>query len=259
MTPIQNALRDALLRARLDQRALSAEAHWELAVPDTEAALALQQAQGETLGAWAPGALPRHWKSGAAAPDQPLLHAPLLPSGVHASPADLRQWPLLLRPPLVEAEIALRLGRDVDPATAAGLTWQDLDPWIDAMAVAIEVIDTRWRDLDHTPPLLKLADSQVHGALVLGDWKSWRPRDWSAQSGQLQCGRGAPIDFRGSHPLGAPQWLLPGWLRHLTRHGATVPAGTLVTTGAWCGGVPAARGAEVCASFDGLGEARLWL
>jgi hemolysin activation/secretion protein len=36
-------------------------------------------------------------------------------------------------------------------------------------------------------------------------------------------------------------------------------AGTVVTTGAWCGGVPAAPGSAVLAAFEGLGEVRLRL
>lgn len=259
MTPIQTALRDALIRARREHRALAAEPHWELALPDQEAACAVQQAVGEALGEWPAGVLPRHWKSGSSAPDQPLVHAALLPSGVHDSPADLRSRPLLLQPPLVEAEIALRMGRDVTPDAARSLSAAQVDPLIDALAVAIEVVDSRWADLDRTPPLLKLADHQVHGALVLGPWMAWRPRDWSAQAGWLRVGSAAPTAFHGSHPLGSPQWLLPGWLRHLTRHGATVPAGTVVSTGAWCGGVPASRGSEVVALFSGLGEVHLWL
>lgn len=255
MTPIQNALRDALLQARRDHRPLAAEAHWELAVPDTEAALALQQAQGEALGAWAPGALPRHWKSGSAGRDVPLLHAPLLPGGVWGDGADLSATPFFA--PLVEAELALRLGRDVSAAEAAALGPADADALPDAVALSIEVVDSRWLDLAHTPALLKLADFQVHGALVLGDWlpwSDWRAHDWSRQAGRLQVGDAPARAFVGSHPLGTPQWLLPHWLRHLTRHGATVPAGTIVTTGAWCGAVPVSRGLPVQLEFEHLGR-----
>lgn len=259
MHPTQAALRDALLAARRQQRALEPATHWTLALPDAEAAYTLQQAVGVALGEWAADELPRCWKSGSAACDVPLTHAPLLPSGVHGDGADLRSQSWLLQPMLVEAEIALRLGRAVDPATAQSLHPDEAPALVDALAVAIEVVDSRWRDLTHTPPLLKLADFQVHGALVLGPWRPWQAVDWSAQTGRLRMGGDAPIEFRGSHPLGTPTWLLPGWLRHLTRHGSTVPAGTVVTTGAWCGGVPVARGQRVQAQFDGLGEVGLWL
>lgn len=252
-----HALRDALIAARRGHRALAPEPHWALALPDAEAACALQLATGEALGEWTPGELPRHWKSGAGARELPLLHAPLLPSGVVASPADLRERHFFS--PGLEAEIALRLGRDVTAAEAAALRPGDADGLVDAMAVSLEVVDSRWADLAHTPALLKLADFQVHGALVLGAWTAWRGVDWAAQRGTLQVGEAAPIAFAGSHPLGTPLWLLPAWLRHLARDGQTIPAGTVVSTGAWCGCVPAATGARVLARFDGLGEAVLQL
>jgi 2-keto-4-pentenoate hydratase len=56
-----------------------------------------------------------------------------------------------------------------------------------------------------------------------------------------------------------PVWVLPAWLRHATRDGATVPAGTVVTTGTWCGLLPAMQGDLVRARFDGIGEASVQL
>jgi 2-keto-4-pentenoate hydratase len=53
--------------------------------------------------------------------------------------------------------------------------------------------------------------------------------------------------------------VLAAWLRHLTRDGATVPAGTVVTTGTWCGMLPAAAGDRVDVRFDGIGSAQLQL
>jgi len=50
----------------------------------------------------------------------------------------------------------------------------------------------------------------------------------------------APTERIGTHSLRDPAWVLPQWLRHATRHGATLPAGTVVTTGTWAGVVPLA-------------------
>jgi 2-keto-4-pentenoate hydratase len=61
--------------------------------------------------------------------------------------------------------------------------------------------------------------------------------------------------FQGSHSLGDPAWLLAQWLRHVARNGATVPAGTVVTTGTWCGMLPASPGDLVTVRFDGIGYA----
>ena len=50
-------------------------------------------------------------------------------------------------------------------------------------------------------------------------------------------------------------WLLAPWLRHATRGGQTVPGGTVVTTGTWCGMLSAAVGDLVTARFEGVGQA----
>jgi 2-keto-4-pentenoate hydratase len=65
--------------------------------------------------------------------------------------------------------------------------------------------------------------------------------------------------FVGTHSLGHPAWLLPTWLKHATRDGATVPAGTVVTTGTWCGLLAAAAGDLVQVTFEGIGEASVQL
>ncbi|MDT7839040.1 fumarylacetoacetate hydrolase family protein [Aquabacterium sp. OR-4] len=258
LSPEATALCAALLDARRSGRPLPPDAAALAAVPDDETACALQQAQGVALGAWAAEALPRFWKSGGPRRDGPLAHAPLLPAGVQpvadGDCADLRAQPFLQ--PMVEAEVALRLGREVSPALAATLGVAEAESLIDALAVAVEVVDTRWASLADAPPRLKLADFQVHGALVLGPWQAWdgwRGHDWAAQRGQLRLGDAAPINFQGTHTLGTPGWLLPIWLRHLTRHGHSVPAGTVVTTGSWSGCRPVARGSRVAVQFQGLG------
>ena len=48
-------------------------------------------------------------------------------------------------------------------------------------------------------------------------------------------------------------------LRHATRHGETVPRGTVVTTGTWCGMLAAKEGDLVRVAFDGIGEASVQL
>lgn len=63
---------------------------------------------------------------------QPLTHAPLPPAGVWASPGDASRWPMQHR--LVESEIALRLGRDVDAALAG--TVVTTGTWAGAPAAA---------------------------------------------------------------------------------------------------------------------------
>jgi 2-keto-4-pentenoate hydratase len=160
---------------------------------------------------------------------------------------------------LVEAELAFRLAHDVTPQQAACLTDLDARGLVGAVAVSIELVDSRWRQGITAPVLLKLADLQSHGALILGPWVPLADRDWTAQACSVQIGTGTPSQWRGSHAAGDPLRLLAGWLRHASRNGHIVPAGTAVTTGTWCGMVPAAPGDCVLARFEGLGEAMVQL
>lgn len=202
------------------------------------------------------GGTARHWKSGGPSREQPTTHAALPLAGVWASPARAGSWPFIQ--PHIEAEIALRLGRAVSPADATTLTPENVAPWLDAMTVSIEVVDSRWQKLREAPALLKLADLQVHGALVLAEWQPLRQLEWATQRVSVTIGT-ETRQFSGSHAMGDPLFVVPAWLRHLTRHGDTVPAGTVVTTGTWCGLLPAGAGDAVRVVFDGVGEASVQL
>lgn len=255
MTNPVHTVAAALLQAWRQQAPVDA-APLEALLPDPEAAYAVQEQVVRAAG-WDEGAVARHWKSGGPARTSPLTHAPLPALRVWSSPADARAGHFNLR--LIEAEVALRLGREVTPAQAAQLTPEEAPALVEAMAVSIEIVDSRWQQARTAAALLKLADLQSHGALVLGAWRPFEARDWSQQSCTVQIGAAAPQSFRGTHSLGDPTWLLPTWLRHLTRHGASVPAGTVVTTGTWCGLMEAQRGDRVRAVFAGIGEAQVQL
>ncbi len=218
-------------------------------LPDAQAAYEVQDAVAGGLG-WFAGAPARHWKSGGSSRDAVLTHAPLPPEGVWPSPADAGKWPFRLRG--IEAEIALRLAREVTPAMAQNL---DAATLIDAMCVSIEIVDSRWIEGLEAPALAKLADLQSHGALVLGEWRPFEARDWAAQECRVQIGEQTPIRRRGSHALADPTYVLPAWLRHVTRDGRSVAAGTVVTTGTWVGILNATAGERVLASFEGIGQA----
>lgn len=248
-----------LLDARRQGRAAAAPA-----LASSEAAYAVQDGVARALG-WFGAAPPRHWKSGGASRDSELAHSPLPSGGVWTSPADATGWPaadaglwpLSLRG--IEAEIALRLGRDVDAALAASLDVAGASALVDAMCVAIELVETRWREGLRAPALARLADLQSHGALVLGEWQPWTPRDWPQQRCLVKIGPAAEAWFRGSHALADPAFVLPAWLRHATRGGAVLPAGTVVTTGTWCGLMHAHGGDAVLVTFDGIGSAHVQL
>jgi 2-keto-4-pentenoate hydratase len=249
------ALTQALVGARR-QHALVSAADWAQALQTPAEAYAVQDAVASEL-AWFSFAPPAHWKSGGPSRDATLTHAPLPPGGVRASGAAFDDWPMHSR--AIEAEIALRLGHDVSPAQADELQHEDVGRLIDAMTVSIEVCDSRWREGAQAPALLRLADLQSHAALALGDWLPYARRNWPAQRCEVRIGAQPPVVRTGTHSLGDPAWVLPQWLRHATRLGATVPAGTVVTTGTWVGMLPAQEGDEVSVEFPGIGAASLQL
>jgi 2-keto-4-pentenoate hydratase len=225
-------------------------------LPDTEAAYAVQAGVAKALDWFGQGPA-RHWKSGGASRDVPLTHAPLPPTGVWQSPADASEWPFWWRG--IEIEIALRLGSDVDAAQAARLDLDGARALVDRMCVAIEIVDSRWVEARSAPTLAKLADLQSHGALVLGAWVDYADRDWTQQRCQVRVGEQAAQAFRGSHSLNDPVYVLPQWLRHATQGGAVLAAGTVVTTGTWCGLLQAQAGDAVEAGFEGIGTVRVQL
>ncbi len=243
-----------LVQARKTRQPVSAA---EAELPDAAAAYAVQRAVADAFGWFDEARPPRFWKSGGPSRDAVLTHAPLPPDGVWTSPADGRDWPFRMRG--IEAEIALRLARDVDPGSAAKLDQEQAATLIDAMCVSIEIVDSRWIEGLEASPAAKLADLQSHGALVLGAWVPFEAIDWSAQGCRVQIGHQPAIERRGSHTMSNPCFLLPTWLRHATRNGATIDRGTVVTTGTWVGILPAAAGDLVRAEFPGIGSASVQL
>ena len=61
--------------------------------------------------------------------------------------------------------------------------------------------------------------------------------------------------FTGTHSLADPTFVLPALLRHVTSDGGVLPAGSVVTTGTWCGLLTAEEGELVEVSFEGIGRA----
>ena len=249
------AVAQALLEARRARRPVAA-APLEQALRHAEDAYWVQDRVARDGGLQDAG-VPRHWKSGGPNRTAVLTHAPLPPAGVWTSPATAGDHPFNFR--VIEAEIALRLARDVTPQDALALTPEQAPQLIEAMTVSIEVVDSRWSEGGQAPALLKLADLQSHGALVLSAWQPFVARDWSQQTCVVRIGGGEAQTFRGTHTLADPAWLLPTWLRHVSRGGATVPAGSIVTTGSWCGMLKAAAGDRVHVMFEGIGEAQVQL
>lgn len=223
---------------------------------DSPAAAYTAQAQVAQALGWFGSATPQHWKSGGASRSAVLTHALLPPAGVRPSPAGATTWPFA--PLGLEAEVALRLREPVNAERAATLDPHSARALVDAMAVSVEIVASRWAEGPQAPALAQLADLLSHGGLVLGTWVAYSPaHDWTTQVCRVRIGSQPERTFQGSHTLADPAYVLPAWLRHATRHGAVLAAGSVVTTGSWCGLLTAQPGDDITVTFNGIGQAQL--
>ena len=249
-TPHVLAAAQALLNARQSQKHVEQALH----ISQAQEAYSVNDLVATAL-SWHGNDAARHWKSGGPGRDAELTHAALDPNGIWVSPANAPHWPL--NHAGVEAEVALRLACDVNASLANSLTHATAPRVIDAVCVTMEVVSSRFANPQLASAWDRMADAQSHGALVLGPWVPMPAGafNWSQQVCTLQVNQQPARVFTGTHSLADPMFVLPAWLRHATRHGQVVRAGSVVTTGNWSGSTPVRRGDRVRVGFDGLGEA----
>ena len=216
---------------------------------DAAAAFAIQDDVMALLGERAGG-----WKVGLT-PGAPATCAPLFASLIHPSPLAIpaAEVPLLG----VEAEIAVRLGRDLPPREKP-YARADVLAAIDAVAPAIEIVDSRLTGFLKAAPMDKLADNVGNGAFVHGaPVADWRSLDLSALRVRLELGGKTLVDKVGGCPSGDPLVAVAWLANHLTGRCGGLKAGQIVTTGS-CVGMPFAKSGDTAiASFDGLGAAQV--
>jgi 2-keto-4-pentenoate hydratase len=216
---------------------------------DAAAAFAIQDAVMALLGERAGG-----WKVGLA-PGAPPSCAPLFASLIRPSPLAIpaAQVPMLG----VEAEIAVRIGRDLPPR-AAPYARPDIEAAIDAVCPAIEIVHSRLKGFLKATPDDKLADNVANGAFVYGaPVADWRRLDLAALRVRLEIGGKLLVDKVGGCPSGDPLVAVVWLANHLTARCGGLAAGHIVTTGS-CVGMPFAQpGDAAIATFEGLGTAQV--
>lgn len=194
---------------------------------------------------------PRAWKVGAANAQAEPTAAWLRPAGVATGPGQYQanELPFLG----LEAEIAFRI---------SDVTVQDGLPTIvhtDACCVAIELVTSRFKQGDDTGALLKLADHQSHGSLVLGEWTDQVSEQWAELNCRLSIDGQRIRGVRGTHPCGSPRWGLTWLAQHTQTIGLPLRAGDIVTTGNWLDLVPLREGQTAQVDFDGLPSATVMM
>ncbi len=237
-----------LLAARRDPAALLTDLPEALRPRDRAAAYAIQHAVAQSFPAIG------GWKVSPFQPDGPPYCGALPAAGVLASPATLSAHVFTLRG--VEAEVAVRLDRDLPPR-AAPYTREEVAMAIAAFHPAIEVLQSRFVEPNAVGPFTSLADTQAHGAFVYGaPVTAWQEIDLAALSVEQEVD-GVVVARRTGHPggdlLGQVVWLAnegSGWAGGLK-------AGQFVTCGSWTGAQRVGPRARVRVRFSALGAVAL--
>lgn len=199
------------------------------------------------------------WKAGFSSPKQMAdLGAASPPWGrmfegmVYESPATLPGR--VYRQPLMEAEVAFRLGTDLPPRSG-GYTPAEVADAVASAHIAIEGADVRFRDgLAAGLPSI-IADSFAVQALVIGPpIAGWREIDLNTLAVELLVdGEVRGTAFAGDARC-RPFDVLVAMANDLASRGLGFEAGQFVTTGAAATPSLAGRGQAVVARFAGIGD-----
>ena len=201
---------------------------------------------------------PRGWKVGAVTPEQQAkagVTAPiagrLLAPWFHASPAALVHARFVR--PLIECEIAFRIGRDLPPRPGKPYTEAEIVAAIDALVPAIEVADSR---LPPQPPTAAfLADQMANGAFVHGaPVTEWRKIDRPGVTLRLTINGADRGSGRGDALLRDPLHGVVALANFPPPGSDGLRRGEIVTTGALAPVVPIAAGERAIADFGPLGR-----
>jgi len=160
--------------------------------------------------------------------------------------------------PEIEAEVALVFKDDLDGGNPVGRS--DLLDAVAGACLAIEVLDSCFKDRKRVDELSALADRQSNAGLVFGPLATdWRSRDLADVRPAFNVIRGAEIAMTKAAAstdsvLDAVVWLA----NHAAGRGRPLKAGQIVITGARVGPIPIAPGKTVVASADGFESVSIW-
>lgn len=191
------------------------------------------------------------FKTGRKSPDAKPIMAPIPAFTVRQSPAVFGRDELWLIG--IELEIGFRIDAPLpspdDPdfeARARGC--------VSALA-ALEVVDTRLADHESAGPLLKLADNQINGGLVVGaPRRDWRSLDLARVDARLRFGDEVVLDGSVDVPGGDAFATFCVFARQVGTHCGGLQPGQFVITGSVNGLPFIERGTSVHGEIAGLGE-----
>jgi 2-oxo-3-hexenedioate decarboxylase len=183
--------------------------------------------------------------------EQPIVG--FLTDAMYLHPLNQAQLLAAAAQPRIEPEIAFRLGRDLDTP----LTWWTAAQAIDAVAVAAEIIDSRYAGFGFRLPDV-VADNTSAAGFLIGPWRTpGAAADLATAGCVLSIDGHVAHTAAGAAILGHPLRALVHLSEHLTRRGERLPAGTIVLAGALTDAVPISPGAVHRAEISGLGAVEL--
>lgn len=210
-------------------------------VSDAEA-YAVQQRVADALG-WFSDDATNIWKLGGA-PGGPSSTARIPTTAVYTS-----GWQIPVGYCFaygIEAEIVVRLGRDLDAGCSLSEVYSAIDVWMPG----IELCDSRWDEVDAPGALLRLADRQLNRALILGEAQSFIPYpQWGTMGVSVQVNQTPLAVGCGIHPFGDPLSAIPWLARHAVAQSQPLRAGDLIATGSWNGLYWAPAAARIAVNF----------
>ncbi|WP_372836963.1 2-keto-4-pentenoate hydratase [Puniceibacterium confluentis] len=187
-------------------------------------------------------------------PDAPRIMAPILAADVMTHPAELV---VPAGEPIgIELEIGFRVDAPLPPRDAPDRRLRVAE-CISALPV-IEVVRTRFNG--EASPLLKLADNQINGGLVLGaPVKDWQDLPMGAVQASLRAGDTVLLDGAAQVPGGDAFENFLALEEMVGDHCGGLTVGQVVITGSLNGLPYVETEAAILGRIDGLGEVSLHL
>lgn len=211
-----------------------------------EAALAIQEAVTQELGASIGG-----WKCLEPPPER-LVLGPIYQTDI------TRSNPVRLWAPegvaRIEPELSFVLSRDL-PARAQPYSKGELDAAIGQTHLALELIQSRYRDPAEVEFPELLADGLLNQGLFLGpEIDGELARNAREIPITLQSSEAAPQHFQGRHPNTMPRAPFYWLAEFLRSRGQDLKQGQIIITGSYAGVLEAPLNQPVTIRFGNLGE-----
>lgn len=195
------------------------------------------------------------WKAGAANASVTPFVAPIPPDRVFDNHSTLAGSDF--HEIGAEAELAYRLGQDL-PARATPYSEAEVRSAIDGIQVTIEIIDSRMQHWREQTAFWQLADSQMNGALIVGDlYADWMHIDHSQQQVLLLVDGIERVSAIASNTVGDPFNIMTAAVNATVSRLDGLKAGDLFSAGSWTGTCFVEPGCEIIARFPGIGDARV--